>query len=138
MSPTFLIQVFSSFFMTGLIWLVQLVHYPSFRFVDRESFTAFHQLHSNRITWIVAPMMAAELGSALLLLSTGQEWTMVNVVSVGALWLITGLVSVPLHNRLAQGYDGTTAKRLTDTNWLRTILWSARSFGLLYYLFKST
>lgn len=53
--------------MTGLAWMVQLVHYPSFRYVEPRKFPEFHRFHSNRITLIAAPLMLAELGTAIIL-----------------------------------------------------------------------
>ncbi len=40
----FFVNTFSSFFMTGLIWMVQLVHYPSFHFVSEENLPAFNSI----------------------------------------------------------------------------------------------
>ena len=38
---------------------------------------------------------------------------------------VTVLSSVPLHTRLAGGYDDAVARRLVATNWLRTAAWNA-------------
>jgi hypothetical protein len=49
-------------------------------------------------------------------------------------WLVTFLVSVPFHNRLAAGgYNYIALDGLTRTNWLRTLAWTARA-GLLLWL----
>lgn len=121
--------------MTGLIWLVQLVHYPSFCFVQDNKFVNFHVMHSRQITWIVLPVMGAELllAVALVWLEPRAIW-IANLGGVGALWLLTALVSVPLHNKLGRGGDAEACARLVWTNWPRTLLWSVRSLFLFYIL----
>lgn len=121
--------------MTGLIWLVQLVHYPSFAWIDRQKFTVFHHFHSSRVTWIVGPVMGAELITAgLWFFEKSGPLTAVNLVSVLALWILTGAWAVPLHNRLAQGFEPLTHRRLLRANAWRTGLWSARLLALALLL----
>ena len=48
-------------YLTGVIWLVQLVHYPSFAQVPPAAFRAFHQSHLARMGWVVMAPMVAEL-----------------------------------------------------------------------------
>ena len=126
-------QTAACIFMTGLIWMVQLVHYPAFRFVEVGQFKKFQNFHSERITWIVAPVMAIELVTASILLfldhkSLLAQW---NAASVLLLWLLTAIVSVPIHNQLARSHSKVAVEKLILTNWPRTIVWSARSVVLL-------
>ena len=50
-------------------------------------------------------------------------------------WTVTFLYSVPCHTLLQQhGYDAETTQRLIQTNWFRTIAWTAvLLFALLAY-----
>jgi len=124
-----ILQLAFSAFLTGLIWVIQVLHYPGFSFVPPEQSLRFHGFHTNRITWIVAPLMIAELITAglPLLLPLGLTWIWVlNFTSVVGVWLVTGLAAVPLHNRLAQDWNLETIKSLVRINWLRTWIWSAR------------
>ena len=42
-------------FLTGLIWTIQLVHYPSFGLVGKAEFVQFHQAHTTRMgTWCLS------------------------------------------------------------------------------------
>lgn len=120
--------------MTGVIWIIQGVHYPAFEYVDRAKFKAFHMFHSNRITWIVAPVMVLELTSAFALCFTRRGWFVWNLASVVAVWCVTFFVSVPLHNQLSAHFEGTFVKKLIGTNWLRTSIWTLRSFFLIWAL----
>ena len=132
-------QFFTTFAMTGLIWLVQLVHYPLFDRVAGDRFVQFETDHSNWITWIVLPLMCGELGSAIwLAYGRGDQpdrWLWyAGLAMVAGLWLCTALLSVPEHNVLMKGFDADSHRRLVTTNWPRTLLWSLRS-GLLLYVF---
>lgn len=120
--------------MTGLIWLVQLVHYPAFKFVGPQNFFAFHRFHSQRISWIVVPVMTLEVATGVLLVIKGLDYAVINLVLLAFLWLATGVLSVPLHNKLSHSLNDNLIHRLILTNWPRTILWSLRSLGLVYVL----
>lgn len=127
-----LLHVFSLFFLTGLIWVIQLVHYPSFLLISNDRFSEFHALHSQRITWIVAPMMFLELiTAAILLFQIRDSFWVINLISVLLAWFFTGFISVPLHNRIAAKLDFRVINRLVITNWLRTATWSVRSTAWL-------
>lgn len=125
-------HVFSCFALTGLIWTIQLVHYPAFHFVDSARFTEFHGFHSFRITLIVMPLMAIEAGTALFLAlerNTPAWWA--NLAGVAAIWALTAFVSVPIHGGLAAGAAPALIARLVATNWPRTLLWSVRAVALV-------
>ena len=64
---SFLLNVLSTLFMTGLIWFVQVVHYPLFNGVGLADFADYEKRHSDLTTYIVIVPMFAELISAALL-----------------------------------------------------------------------
>ena len=53
--------------MTGVIWVIQIVHYPSFHFIEKELYTVFQKFHMNKISIIVIPIMLAELITGMML-----------------------------------------------------------------------
>ncbi len=126
------IYIFSSIFMLGLIWVIQLVHYPSFLFVDNSKFVNFEKFHSQKITYIVMPMMIAEIVSCSMIVvrdywqGDGSWFWMINMISLLGIWLSTFCLSIPCHAKLRRGYCHTTIKRLIDTNWPRTFLWTVK------------
>ncbi len=125
----FLINCFTSFFMTGLIWYVQLVHYPSFRFVNHMQFSQFHAFHSMRTGYIVMPVMTTELITSGTLWYAGG-WFSLNTIGfylVVAIWAATFLLSVPLHALLKENRSEAAIERLISTNWIRTVLWTLKS-----------
>ncbi|WCL49485.1 hypothetical protein [Leptospira sp. GIMC2001] len=133
-----LVQIFLTIFLTGLIWTIQLVHYPSFNDVGKNEFIQFHKNHTTRISILVIPFMICELliSIAWLVLELNQ-FSIVNASLVLLIWLATFLISVPIHNALVQNFNLVLIQKLNQTNWIRTILWSLKSFLLLGYFFIS-
>jgi hypothetical protein len=125
--------------MVGVILVVQVVHYPLFRYVEETSYEAFQAEHMRRITWIVAPLMTAELVTAGLVawmpplgVPAWPAWTGLGLVLF--IWATTGLVQVPLHRRLTDGFDASSHRQLVQTNALRTGAWVLRGELVLYML----
>jgi hypothetical protein len=121
----------STLMLTGLIWMVQIVHYPLFAHVGEGAFCAYGRQHARRITWLVGPLMALEAVAALalpFLLDTAVARTLtgVGVLLLLVVWGSTAFLQVPCHARLSRGFDGLAWRRLVGTNWIRTGAWSLR------------
>ena len=133
-----LANLFATLTMFGVIWVVQLVHYPLFAGVGVDGFVAYEASHQVRITWIVFPAMLLELGTAVALLWLRPDivppWMVwAGLALVGVVWLSTALVQVPLHSTLSAGFDGDAHARLVATNWVRTVAWTLRA-GLVLWM----
>ena len=124
----FFLNVISAFFLTGVIWTIQIVHYPSFHYIDKLSFVNFHQFHERRISIIVMPLMILELISSVALYfnDMSNHTFLLNLIVVGLIWCSTFFIQVPIHNILSQKKDNATIEKLVNTNWIRTFLWSMR------------
>ncbi|MDJ0522835.1 MAG: hypothetical protein QNJ90_12275 [Planctomycetota bacterium] len=125
--------------LVGLIWTIQLVHYPLMDGVGRERFDAYHKRHTLAITWIVGPLMLTELLTAVPLaiappqgVSAWSAWAGLALIAVT--WMVTAFVSVPQHQRLEAGFEADAHRRLVRTNWIRTAAWTARGFLTLAML----
>lgn len=131
----FKVQLFCCFYLTGLILTIQSVHYPAYHYIDLNKFVAYQDYHTKWITPVVAPFMILELFTALILVLSGKNQTLwiINLVGVVLIWAVTFGLSVPAHTKLTQSYDYKTAQFLILTNWIRTLLWAGRSFGLFYF-----
>lgn len=116
----------------GLIWMVQGVVYPLMARQDAGGWVAWHRDYTRRMGRVVGPLMLVELGGAVAWgwQDPANGWAWVALALVGLNWLSTVLVQVPLHRRLAQGFDAHLIRRLVITNWVRTALWTGRG-GLL-------
>jgi len=139
MSVIFLLNLVLSFIAVGLIWTIQLVHYPSMRFIPKERFVEYHNFHSIRISFLAMPLMLTELGTSLMLFYQNynnaiQTIFLINLVIVVLIWLSTFLIQVPLHNALSKEKQSEKLSKLICTNWIRTILWTARSILMILFL----
>jgi len=120
--------------MTGLIWFVQIVHYPLLAAVDAQGFGAYHREHTRRTTCVVGPVMLVEATTAVWIASvplTAPSLAWLGLALLATVWVATMWLSVPRHNRLAAGFDGAAHASLVTTNWIRTVGWTARSIVAL-------
>jgi uncharacterized membrane protein len=118
--------------MAGLIWFVQVNHYPLFDRVGPDRFVDYEQDHQRLTSWVVGPFMAVEGVTALLIAATERDTVGTTLVIEGLVLLAvihasTVFLQVPAHTRLSSGYDRAVVRRLVVTNWIRTIGWSART-----------
>ena len=137
----FSLQIAVTLFMTGLIWFVQIVHYPLFHTVGDATFVPYARRHATLTGYVVGGPMLLELATALAGLAPSLRPSFVSLgdasvsaVLVLSLWLVTGLLQVPWHERLGRARDPVLIGGLSRSNWIRTALWSARSALLMVCL----
>lgn len=124
-------HLFATATMVGLIWFVQVVHYPLFAAVAPDDFAAYETKHQRLTSFVVGPLMATEGLTALWLAiappnGVSRIWALVGLAVLGVIHVSTVFLQVPQHAALAGGFDPLRHKRLVRTNWIRTIGWSAR------------
>ena len=99
------LHLISTSMMVAIIWIVQILHYPTFLFIDKERYTEFQQFHMNKISYIIVPLMLGELISGLSILFTVENVQFSFYVSLSLLiliWLITGLFFTKFHSKLTK------------------------------------
>lgn len=125
-----------SWALLGLIWVIQLVHYPLFAQVSVERWADYHARHTRQITIVVAPLMLAELAIAGLLVvqhpADSLIWISAGIVV--AMWVSTFFVQVPIHTALGRAWDLPLIHRLSNTNWIRTIGWTLKAVLAVWLL----
>ena len=132
----------ATFYLVGLVWFVQRVHYPLFAGVGPAGFAAYERAHTSRTTPVVAPPMLIEAKTGLLLLlfpAPGlPPWPLwLGLALIAAIWLSTFALQVPRHRDLERGFDAGAHRSLVGTNWIRTALWSLRGALVLGLLFQT-
>jgi hypothetical protein len=136
------LHLFTTIYMTGIIWLVQIIHYPLFKFVGRDQWSTYHQEHIKLTSIVIAGPMIVELISYFLVLYLipvyrENSFFLISGLLLLLIWGTTFFVSVPLHNTLANGFIEKPWSLLVTTNWIRTISWTARAI-LILWCFKLT
>jgi hypothetical protein len=118
----------AAWIMVGIIWFVQIVHYPLLAVLRHDVSTTSAE-HRWRTTVVVAAPMAVQgVASLALVVATPPGvwvgWPWIGGVLLGVALVITAVVSVPLHVRMTDTGDLTAARRLVETNWWRTAAWT--------------
>ena len=126
-----LLNLVASWTMVGVIWFVQVVHYPLLAVVPVESATSVAVEHQRRTGWVVMIPMTVEGVTTLLLLGMvpdGVAWFVpwLAGLPLAVALLATVLLSVPRHARMAANPDTNVGRELVTTNWVRTIAWTLR------------
>lgn len=121
----------ATLFMVGLIWFVQVVHYPLFARVGTAESAEYERNHTRRTGWVVAPPMLAELVTAVLLTWVRPASVPLGIAVAGlallaTIWVSTWAIQIPCHERLSRAFDAATHRRLVATNWFRTWAWTLR------------
>ena len=127
------VHFLSTSLMVGIIWVIQLLHYPTFHFIKQSDYVEFQHFHMQRISFIVVPVMIIELLSGFMLVY--YFWSNLFILCLIILlfiWLITFVFFTKLHQSLLSGYDKIIVDKLVQINWSRTILWSLRLIILIY------
>lgn len=132
-----LVHIGATLFMVGLIWFVQIVHYPLFGGVGEEKFVAYAEAHSRLTSWVVGPPMLLEASTTVALLffrpAKIPAWAAwVGLILLAAIWLSTSFLQVPRHTALGEGFNVSAHEFLVISNWIRTFGWSARGLLVLW------
>ena len=107
-----------------LIWLVQLIIYPSFRYTEKKAFICWHGRYTALIGLIVTPLMLLQAGGEVMH-SLQQDLRWQRIVLISGVWVATFSLSVPCHKRLHEGgKDLVVINQLVKSNRIRTLLWS--------------
>lgn len=122
-----------------LIWMTQLVVYPSFTYYSEPDLINWHTKYTTAISIIVMPLMLLQVGIHGWQLADQFSWLRLTAsILIGLTWINTFLFAVPLHSQIDAQQDVLeAAKKLVRVNWYRTALWSVVFLlGLWDYLKK--
>ena len=134
-----LLNVAATGMMIGVIWFVQVVHYPLLARVGRPGYAAYAAAHASRTTLVVAPPMLVEAATGAWLAlhppAGAPAWVFrAGLALIAVVWLSTFLLQVPRHRVLDRGFDEAAHRALVAGNWIRTVAWTARGLLLLHAL----
>jgi hypothetical protein len=129
----------ATWYLVGLIWTIQVVHYPSFEDIDAERYRDFQQLHMRRMGAVVGPAWLVEGLSVLAVFIWAPDTTTRILATVGGVLelvvlLTTVRASIPAHEALTTGFAPDAHRRLLQTNWIRTAAWTVRGVLALVLL----
>lgn len=119
-------QLIIDFGLVVLIWIVQLIIYPSFQYYKEKNLVHWHQKYTKKIAIIVVPLMLLQLVFAIFQmfyqLNTSNIITLIIVLF---LWGFTFTSFAPIHFKISEGkYTQKHVDLLINRNWWRTFLWT--------------
>jgi len=128
----FYIHLSATLLLCGIIWFVQLIHYPLFVSVGRSAFEKYEKVHTQRVFRLIAPLMFIELSSGILLFAFPpfkliMPLHLLGFVFLILIWVSTFLIQTPIHSRLLEGFKPKALRMLIMTNWIRTLAWTLRA-----------
>ena len=132
-----IIHLIATSVMVGVIWIIQLVHYPSFHFIELNQYTTFQRFHMSRISYVVIPAMLTELFTLILIIISMDQVDHIILASALLLiviWLMTAVFFSGVHQKLTLGYDQVVVEKLVKLNWGRTLLWTLRLLLVSIYI----
>ncbi len=109
-----------------LIWMIQLVVYPSFLYYEKEKLVKWHNQYTKGLAVIVIPLMFGQLILTIIqLFRFPSSEKIINLMLVIVVWIITFILFVPIHNKIAKNKaTEKLLKQLVNRNWLRTLIWT--------------
>lgn len=122
MNRLFVLHFAVTLYMTGVIWVVQVLHYPLLS-GENQSF------HMSRITYLVGGPMLIEAATGACLFwefRSDRVWQAASLALL-LIWVSTFALQVPAHNRLGEAWNAPDHGRLVAGNWIRTVLWTSRA-----------
>ena len=136
-----LLHAIVTFLLTGLIWVIQLVHYPMFQFLDSQAYSKAMSFHQQRISIIVVPLMLFELLSGVYLAhaqwSSLARFHSINIALIVIIWIHTFGLMVPFHKNIPIQPNHELLKKTLCHHWIRTLSWSVKSIlwgAILWHL----
>ena len=111
--------------MVGVIWVIQLLHYPTFHYIEKNNYSQFQKFHMNRISYIVIPAMVIEMLSGIMLVIINDDF-IISFSLLVCIWIITFVFFTNIHQHLLSKYENTAVEKLVNLNWIRTVFWTVR------------
>ena len=126
------LNLLSNIYLIAISIIVQLVVYPSFKNLEKESFSTFHKNYAKKMLFIVGPIMFLELLASLILVIKFNQSSF-SLIPLTFVWLLTFLLIVPVHNKLSKRFQEIEHKKLINLNFFRTIAWIVKFVFTLIY-----
>jgi hypothetical protein len=110
-----------------LIWMVQLIVYPSFLYYEPNNLIIWHRKYTGLISILVAPMMFCQLGFTVFeAYSSFSAIAIAKLLLITFTWAFTFAYFAPVHTRVSQGkVSKPILEQLVKLNWYRTFAWTA-------------
>lgn len=123
------LQILRNLFDFGIVivvWLAQVIMYPSLARIDKDAFVSWHRKYANRIAFFVVPLLCGQVIILGILIYLKKDFLQIlSAVIIVLCWVSTFGLSVPRHAKLQKrGKDLSVISSLVWTNLVRSLLWT--------------
>ena len=116
-----------------LVWLVQVIIYPSFDYIARERLNYWHRLYTKKILYFVGPLMFVQTGLIAWQILGDPMVYLADGLLLAGIWINTFLIAIPIHEDIdREGKLGVHLPKLLRVNRWRSWMWTGLfllSFG---------
>ena len=135
----FFLHFACTFMMLGIIWFVQIAHYPLLKYIGKKEFKDYEKNYNKTIMPVAILILSLELLTGILLiwirpLQIPIFYVIFGLFLIGVIWLSTWALQVPAHLRLQDNFNNKCHKLLVKTNWIRTLAWTLRALLMVIML----
>ena len=125
MSIEFL-QLLIDFGLFQLVWLVQLVIYPVFFYMEEDVLKEWNKVFKRRFLLLGLPLMMAQLVLVVYnLIMNNNQIYFISALLVALAFMITFLKILPINGQIAKSKDSMSLMReLMKANKIRVVAWT--------------
>ena len=119
-----LLNIIINSILVGVILMTQFINYPLFKSI-KSDFTNYHKQYTERMGYVVAPLMVIELILVTYIILHHKENLFVIFIFLLTIiiWASTFFIQVPIHNTLSKKKEKNKIIKLNTSNYIRTICW---------------
>lgn len=142
LSLILIFQILSCVSLLGLLWFIQLIHYPLLNRI-KEGFVQYERESLKRATYLTGPLMVFDFVLSLFLIAYENTdilifFACIHLVLGILYWLWTFLFQLQRHQKLTVGYSKKALGKLITSSWFRLIIWTIKSLVLLVIVYYNT
>lgn len=135
----FLFQMVSTFSMFGIIWFMQLIHYPLLNNI-RDGFAQYERADLRRSASFIGPLLILDLVLSIYLIALETTSLLIRLATFNLVlnilyWLWTFLFQLQQHQKLSIGFSKTAIHKLLVSHWVRTSIWCLKVATLMWMAF---
>lgn len=108
-----------------LVWLVQVIIYPSFAQIAEEKLKFWHRLYTQKILYFVGPLMFVQTGLIAWQILGDPLAYLADGLLLAGIWITTFLIAIPIHEKIdrEESLAGYLPKLLRVNHW-RSWMWT--------------
>ena len=126
-----LLQVLTTWTLLGILWFMQLVHYPLFKRI-KENFVKYEKEHLKRTAAFLVPLLVIDFALNVMLVISLEKGPYTFLISFALAmniitWLSAFFFQIEQHQTLSTHFSKSIVHKLVKTNWVSTIAWTIKS-----------